>query len=173
MTDVIESSEIDKSFFEKLKEEKGMERVLLCFNCTGCSTGCPMTAVENGFNIKNYIRMAGMGLKDRLLKDEYIWYCTTCYKCQERCPEGVLNVDTLLKIRTMAVSEGIMHDAHRAVASNVIETGHGVPINDTNKKNRKELGLNEIPPTVHEYPEAYEQVRKLLEICGFDQLVKK
>ncbi|NLI62883.1 MAG: CoB--CoM heterodisulfide reductase subunit C [Methanosarcinaceae archaeon] len=173
MTEPINSSEIDKTFFEKLKEEKGMEKVLLCFNCSGCSTGCPMAEIESNFNIKKYIRMAGLGLKDRLLNDKYIWYCTTCYKCQERCPEEVLNVDTLLKIRTMAVAEGIMYDDHRAVAANVIETGHGVPINDKNKENRKKLGLKEIPPTVHSFPEAYEDVKKLLKSVGFDELVSK
>ncbi|WNY28247.1 hypothetical protein MmiEs2_04310 [Methanimicrococcus stummii] len=173
MTDPVSSSEIDKSFFSELTQEKGMDKILLCFNCNGCSTGCPMKDIEKQFDIKKYIRMAGLGMKDRILKDEYLWYCTTCYKCQERCPEGVLNVDTLLRMRTMAVHEGIMLEPHREVAHFVLDTGHAVPINDSNKKKRLELGLSEVPPTVHMYPEAYEQVRKLLKACEFDTLTQK
>lgn len=173
MTGPIDSSEIDKTFFEQIKKEKGAEKLLLCFNCNGCSTGCPMTDLESNFSIKKFLRLAGLGLKDRLLNDPYLWYCTTCYKCQERCPEGILNVDTLLKIRTMAVAEGIMLAPHRATAANVVSTGHGVPINDAMKKRRLDLGLSEVPPTVHMYPEAYEDVKKLVEACGFDKLVSE
>ncbi|MDV0447329.1 hypothetical protein MsAg5_12130 [Methanosarcinaceae archaeon Ag5] len=173
MKESINSSEIDKTFFNELKKDKGTEKVLLCFNCNGCSTGCPMKDIEPNFDIKRYMRMAGLGLKNRILNDEYLWYCTTCYKCQERCPEGVLNVDTLLRMRTMAVHEGIMLEPHKDVANFVVTTGHAVPINDSNKEKRKELGLTEVPPTVHMYPEAYEQVKKLLKACQFDTLVAK
>ena len=173
MTGPIDSSEFDKTFFEEISQEKGAEKLRLCFNCNGCSTGCPMTDLESNFSMNKFLRLAGLGLKDRILSDPYLWYCTTCYKCQERCPEEVLNVDTLLKIRTMAVKEGHMLAPHRGTAQNVVRTGHGVPINDATKQRRIDLGLAEIPPTVHMYPEAYDEVKKLVEACGFDELIKE
>jgi heterodisulfide reductase subunit C len=169
----ISSSDIDKNFLNEIKKEKGLETILLCFNCNGCSTGCPMKDIESEFDIKRFIRMAGLGMKNQILNDQHLWYCTTCYKCQERCPEGVLNVDALLKLRTMAVAQGIMLDPHRDVANYVVKTGHAVPINDANKAKRIELGLSEVPPTTHMYPEAYESVLKIIKACEFDKLTEK
>jgi heterodisulfide reductase subunit C len=53
----------------------------------------------------------------------------------------------------------------------VIEKGHAVPINDDGRAKRKELGMDELPETVHKHPQALEQVKKLLELTGFMQLV--
>lgn len=171
MIDPIISSNIDNLFLKNLQVEEDINKLLLCINCNGCSTGCPMTNIVSDFNIKKYIRMAGLGLKDKIIKDTFLWYCTTCYKCQERCPEGIHNVDVLLKLRTIAVSEGIILPQHKAVASNVIKTGHAVPLNDENKKKRKLLGLSEIPPTVHKFKAELENVKKLIHVCGFESLI--
>jgi len=167
----IKTSEFDTSFFEEIKEEEGAEKILMCFNCKGCSTGCPVTDVEHGYNIKKLLRMSAMGLRDRVLNSEHLWYCTTCYRCQERCPEGVKTVDTMLKLRSLAVKSGIMLPAHRKIAEYVMRTGHGVPIDEQNRKKRKELELDELPGTVHSCPEALEEVRELARACGFDRLV--
>lgn len=171
MRNPINSSEVDTSFFNDLNNEENINKLLLCINCNGCSTGCPMTNIVSEFNIKKYLRMAGLGLKDKIINDKYLWYCTTCYKCQERCPEEIHNVDVLLKLRTIAVSEGIMLPQHKDIASNVIKTGHAVPLNDDNKNKRKILGLSEIPPTVHTFNEELKKLQKLINECKFDKLI--
>jgi len=103
MSDIINTSDFDPEFRKEVFEEPGAEKIVLCFNCTGCTSGCPMADQESEYNIRKFLRMANLGMKDQLLNSPYIWYCTTCYKCQERCPQGVKNVDTMLKIRTIAI----------------------------------------------------------------------
>ena len=53
----------------------------------------------------------------------------------------------------------------------VMNTGHGVPINDKTKALRAEIGLPEVPPTVHAYPEALEEIQKICQACEFDKLI--
>lgn len=171
--DKIKTTDLDPDFRKEIAEEPGAEKMILCFNCTGCAAGCPMSDLESQYNIRKILRMASLGMKDEVLNNPYLWYCTTCYKCQERCPQGVQNVDTLLKIRTIAVHNGIMLPKHRSVAQLVITHGHAVPINDDAKEKRMKLGLNELPYTVHMFPESLDEVHKLIRITKFDELTKE
>jgi heterodisulfide reductase subunit C len=172
MSDTIKTSDLDKAFRDEVLTEPGAEKLILCFNCTGCTAGCPMAEHEPNYNIRQLLRMANLGMRDELLNHPYLWNCTTCYKCQERCPQGVPNVDILLKIRTIAVHNGIMLDNHRKVAQLMAKTGHAVPINDDSKEKRKTLGLNELPETVHNYPDALEEVHKIIAKTKFDKLTE-
>lgn len=162
---------LDPKFRKRIMEEPGAEKIYLCLHCTGCTSGCPIADEFGEYNPRRLLRMAALGMKDELLHDETLWYCTTCYNCQERCPMGVKNVDTILKIRTLAVEEGIMLPSHRKVAQIVQKFGHAVPINDDNMAKRKKLGLSEKPETVHTYPDALKEVQTLIQSIGFDRLV--
>jgi heterodisulfide reductase subunit C len=73
--------------------------------------------------------------------------------------------------RNEAAKAGYMADAHKATGSFVIKTGHGVPINDKTKALRAEIGLPEVPPTVHAHPEALEEIQKICAACEFDKLI--
>jgi heterodisulfide reductase subunit C len=73
--------------------------------------------------------------------------------------------------RNVAAQNGFMADAHKATGSFVIKTGHGVPINDATMELRKRVGLDELPPTVHSFPEALKEVQKICEITGFNDLI--
>jgi heterodisulfide reductase subunit C len=53
----------------------------------------------------------------------------------------------------------------------VIESGHGVPINDATMELRKRVGLGELPPTTHSFPGALEEVQTILKATGFDSLI--
>ncbi len=117
------------------------------------------------------MRKALLGLKDEVLSSEELWYCTTCYTCYERCPRGVRTTDIIRVIRNIAAKSGRMKEQHKRVARLLIRFGHAVPITDEFKEIRKALGLSELPPTVHSYPEALDEVRKLIKIMKFDQMV--
>lgn len=62
--------------------------------------------------------------------------------------------------------------AHQKVAGFFCKTGHLVPINDKVKELRKELGLKEMPPTVHSFPESLKEVQKIIERTGFRDVAK-
>ena len=46
-----------------------------------------------------------------------------------------------------------------------------MPINDATKELRKRVGLSELPPTTHEFPEALEEVQTILKATKFDSLI--
>ncbi|MCE7697923.1 MAG: CoB--CoM heterodisulfide reductase subunit C, partial [Methanobacterium paludis] len=121
--------------------------------------------------IRSVVRRAVMGLKDDVLSDDTIWMCTTCYECQERCPRGIKIVDIVKAVRNEAAKAGYMAPAHKATGSFVLKTGHGVPINSATKELRKRVGLTELPPTTHEFPEALKELQTMMKRTGFDKLV--
>jgi heterodisulfide reductase subunit C len=112
-----------------------------------------------------------MGLKDDVISDDTIWMCSTCYECQERCPRAIKIVDVVKIVRNYAAQAGYMAPAHKMTGSFVIKTGHGVPINDATQELRKRVGLDQLPPTTHTFPEALEEVQKITKAAGFDKLI--
>ena len=112
-----------------------------------------------------------MGLKEDVISDDSIWMCTTCYECQERCPRGIKIVDIVKIIRNQAAQAGYMAQSHKMTGLFVTKTGHGVPINDATMALRKSVGLDELPPTTHQFPEALEEVQTIIKATGFDNLI--
>ena len=151
----------------QLLEDMGFS-IQTCMQCGTCTGGCP-SGTYTGLNTRCIVQSARRD-KD-VLNDDDLWMCTTCYTCQERCPRGIRIVDAVLALRTEAVHRGIMLPAHRKVAQVVISNGHAVPINDNAKEQRKQLGLDELPATVHKFPDSLEQVKKLLASTGFVELI--
>lgn len=166
---IIRKGNIDKEFSEKIKAAGG-ESLEYCFQCGTCTGSCP-SGRRTPYRVRQIIRKANVGLKDEIISDPTLWMCTTCYACQERCPRKVRIVDVVKLARNEAAKAGFMAPAHRAVGSFVIKTGHGVPINDATMELRKAVGLGELPPTTHQFPEALEEVQKIIKATGFDQLI--
>ena len=150
--------------------DAGIETVKHCFQCGTCSGGCP-SGRRTPYKVRQIVRKCLLGLKEEVISDDALWMCTTCYTCQERCLRSVKIVDIIKKARNIAAHAGYMAKAHKMTGVNVIKTGHAVPINDNVKALRAKIGLAEIPPTTHAYPEALEEVQKLCEITAFDELI--
>ena len=167
--DIYSMDDIDKEFTQKFVDA-GIETVDHCFQCGTCGGGCP-SGRRTPYRVRQIVRKCLLGLKEEVISDPALWMCTTCYTCQERCPRSVKIVDIIKMARNEAAKAGYMADAHKATGSYVIKTGHGVPINDKTKALRAEIGLSELPPTVHSYPEALEEVQKICAACEFDKLI--
>ncbi|KAF5078590.1 4Fe-4S dicluster domain protein [anaerobic digester metagenome] len=165
----ITREDIDVNFKQEIMDA-GAESVAVCFQCGTCSGACP-SGRRTPYKVRQLVRKAVMGLKEDVISDDTIWMCTTCYECQERCPRGIKIVDVVKAVRNQAAHAGYMAPAHKATGSFVIKTGHGVPINDATKALRKSVGLTELPPTTHEFPEALEEVQKITKLTGFDSLI--
>ena len=166
---LVRGEEVDNTFKQDIIDA-GAETVALCYQCGTCTGSCP-SGKRTPYRIRSIIRKSLMGLRSEVLTDDTIWECVTCYACQERCPRGVAIVDVVKIIRNMQSQAGRMAQAHKMTGSFVLKTGHGVPINDATMALRKRVGLNELPPTTHEYPEALEEVRAILKKTGFDTLI--
>lgn len=72
---------------ERLRAAGG-DNAYLCFQCHRCSSGCP-TAPAMAIAPARMMRMAQLGLGDRLAADSSIWRCLGCDSCTEHCPHGV------------------------------------------------------------------------------------
>ncbi|MEN4017231.1 MAG: CoB--CoM heterodisulfide reductase subunit C [Methanobacterium sp.] len=166
---LVVAEKIDPTFQQSIIDA-GVETIALCYQCGTCTGSCP-SGKRTPYRIRSIIRKANYGLKEEVLNDETIWECVTCYTCQERCPRGVEIVDVVKAIRNMQSRAGKMAPAHKMVGSFVLKTGHGVPINDATMELRKRVGLGELPPTTHEFPEALEEVQNILKKTGFDSLI--
>lgn len=167
--DIYSMDDIDKEFTQKFVDA-GIETVDHCFQCGTCGGGCP-SGRRTPYRVRQIVRKCLLGLREEVVSDPALWMCTTCYTCQERCPRSVKIVDIIKMARNEAAKAGYMADAHKATGSFVIKFGHGVPINDKTKDLRKAIGLDELPPSVHSFPDALEEVQKICAACEFDKLI--
>ena len=150
--------------------DAGIETVKHCFQCGTCSGSCP-SGRRTPYKVRQIVRKCLLGLKEEVITDDALWMCTTCYTCQERCLRSVKIVEIIKKARNIAAHAGYMAKPHKMTGVYVINTGHAVPINDAAKALRAKIGLSELPPTTHSYPEALEEVQKLCKLTAFDELI--
>ncbi len=150
--------------------DAGIETVKHCFQCGTCSGSCP-SGRRTPYKVRQIVRKCLLGLKEEVITDDALWMCTTCYTCQERCLRSVKIVEIIKKARNIAAHAGYMAKPHKMTGVFVINTGHAVPINDAAKALRAKIGLSELPPTTHSYPDALEEVQKLCKLTGFDELI--
>ena len=150
--------------------DAGIETVKHCFQCGTCSGSCP-SGRRTPYKVRQIVRKCLLGLKEEVIADDALWMCTTCYTCQERCLRSVKIVEIIKKARNIAAHAGYMAKPHKMTGVFVMNTGHAVPINDAAKALRVKIGLPEVPPTTHAYPEALEEVQKLCKITAFDELI--
>lgn len=102
---MIKSSELDPNFKYEIANEPGGENIKKCFNCTGCTVGCPVTEIDKGYNPRIILRKALLGMRNEVLTDGSIWLCASCYICYERCPQDVKITEVIGAIRSIALRE--------------------------------------------------------------------
>lgn len=169
--ETIDNNAIDPDFLDKVVEA-GADRLRTCIQCGTCSSVCP-SGRRTAFRTRELIRKALLGLKDEVLSSPDLWLCATCLTCLERCPRQIKVTDAIIIMRNMAVEAGYMLPQHRKASEKLIETGHAVPLDDANQALRKDLGLQEIPPTTHSNKKALNDVREIMKRTGFTDLIKE
>jgi len=103
---IIRSSELDSKFKYEVANHPGGEKLKVCYACGVCTAGCPVSEVSEDFDPRKIIRMVLMGMKERVLSSDFIWYCTQCFTCSGHCPQNVKFTDIMRVLRDMAVKEG-------------------------------------------------------------------
>ncbi len=167
---IISNEDIDPDFVDKIVEA-GAGRIRTCIQGGTCSAVCP-SGRRTAFRTREVIRKALLGLKDEVLASPDLWLCTTCYSCLETCPRQIKVTDAILIMRNMAVDHGFMLPEHRNASQKLLATGHAVPIDLTNRKIRKKLGLKEMPPTTHSDDKALNDVKEIMKRTGFKDLIE-
>jgi heterodisulfide reductase subunit C len=164
---------------ELLKCESGtstcredMQRIRSCMQCGECSASCP-SGRFTAMRTRKIVHSALLGV-ERILQSQDLWMCTTCYKCLERCPRQIPVTDIILSLRHIAALEGHINENMKNTIKLLQKTGHAVPLGGEDTvyaKQRVALGLDIIPPTVHKFPAALEEVKKLFEISKFKERI--
>jgi heterodisulfide reductase subunit C len=89
--------------------------------------------------------MALLGMRQEVLVSEFVWLCSSCYTCHERCPQDVHIPDLMNAIRNIAVREGHVPAAFRLQAELLRDHGRLYEITDFENERRMEWGLPPIP----------------------------
>lgn len=163
----IRSSRLDPAFSKEVMKGPGGDKLRLCYVCGSCAGGCPVGRLTSAYNPRKIVRMAALGLKDEVLKSNSIWFCTACFTCTDRCPQGVEVASIIRIIRNMAAENGIIPQVFKELGSNIQQTGLAYKIPELRLKKREEQKL---PPLGSPNAKA---VDKLLETSGFLELVKQ
>ncbi|TFG19428.1 MAG: CoB--CoM heterodisulfide reductase subunit C [Promethearchaeota archaeon] len=138
--------DFDPEFFRNIERKS---KIFSCIQCGTCTASCE-SGKWTALKTRNIIRKVCLG-DLTVLKDPDIWLCTTCFACWERCPRNIQPTGVIMELRNYATKLGNISPNHRAVVGYLGNTGHAVPINDITKERRKELGLDELPPTLFKY----------------------
>jgi heterodisulfide reductase subunit C len=142
---MIELDQADSNFRRELAARPGGEKMAACFMCRTCTASCPITAVNERFNPLRIIRMALYGLKREVLESDFVWLCSSCYACQERCPQGVSITEIMTLLKNMAVEQGHAPAGVKAQLDLVKGKGRIYPIDDFDNKKRNKAGLPILP----------------------------
>ena len=151
--------DLDRSnpdFVKELAGEPGGENISACFTCRTCVASCPISAINREFNPARIIRMALYGLKEEILTSDFIWLCSTCYACQERCPQGVCITEFMTLLKNMAIREGHAPAGIRAQLKLVKGEGRIYPIDDFDNKKRTKAGLPPLPTSCDAIKELFQ-----------------
>jgi NADH-quinone oxidoreductase subunit F len=82
-------------FYERLNEA---EKLRYCEQCGACSSACPITDI-NDFNIRRLLRFVELDFVEDIAGSPMPWFCATCWRCEEACPNGVKISDIVRYLR--------------------------------------------------------------------------
>jgi len=163
--DIIKVNELDQNFKYEVSKRPGGEGLKNCFQCGSCSASCPVREMDEEYNPRRIIRMVSFGMKKDVLSSDFIWLCSTCYACHERCPQDVRITELMSAIKNIAVEEGFIPDSLRRLAQVVREHGRVYELGEFENKKRSRFNLSEIQ-------ERAEEIKKIFSSTGLDKITK-
>ena len=89
--------------------------------------------------------MVLLGMREEVLKSDFIWLCSSCYACQERCPQGVSITELMIVLKNMAFKEGNIPQGVRMQLDRIREQGRIYAIDDFDNKKRVKADLPALP----------------------------
>ncbi|MBU2550287.1 MAG: 4Fe-4S dicluster domain-containing protein [Proteobacteria bacterium] len=147
----IDLDRADPGFKHEVARRRGAEGIKRCYACGACSARCPVGELNPDFDPRRLIRLVVLGLRDEVLSSPLLWVCSTCYTCQETCPEGVDFTEVLFVLKNMAVEAGCFPPTLGAQVELLKNHGRLYEITDFENEKRAELGL----PPLDERPDDF------------------
>ncbi|AEB08549.1 4Fe-4S dicluster domain-containing protein [Desulfobacca acetoxidans] len=94
----------DFSFSDEILQDRHIA-VTDCYQCTKCSSGCPLTFAMDLLP-HQIIRLSALGQKDLVLSSNTIWVCSACETCTTRCPNDIDIAGVMDYLKEQAVKSG-------------------------------------------------------------------
>ena len=141
----INASEMDPKFKYEIAKMHGGEKLMRCFQCGTCTSDCPVAKFSETYRPRQIIRMAQLGLRERVLSSDTLWLCAACFTCTDRCPQDVEVASVIRVLRNLAVEKGYIPQVFKEQGSCILETGYAYKIPDLRIKKRESLGLPPLP----------------------------
>lgn len=154
-------------FPTEVTNQLGGETLTKCYQCGTCASSCPVARLTTRFNPRLVIKKTLLGSRTEVITEDSIWLCSSCYNCQERCPQGVEIAEVIYALRNIAIKEGHVPLAFIEMASNLINEGRVVSISSFSLRRRDTYGL---PPLKDAGVNALTQI---LTSTSFTNTVKK
>jgi len=148
--DVIRVSLLDQKFKEEVAREPGSKNIMRCFACGTCSASCPVREIDDRYNPRKIIRMVILGMKERVLKSDFVWLCSGCYTCHERCPQDVRIPEVMTVLKNLAVKAGHIHPSFQKQKELLAQFGRLYEVDEFNNKKRERLGLPPVKPVLED-----------------------
>ncbi|MDA8137538.1 MAG: 4Fe-4S dicluster domain-containing protein [Desulfobacteraceae bacterium] len=82
-----------------------------CFECRNCTNVCPVVGSYEsprkvlGLLPHEIMHYLALKQKEPVLGAAMLWACTTCYACQEQCPQGVNITDLFYRLKNLALRQ--------------------------------------------------------------------
>ncbi len=128
---------MDETIRERLLADPVGKDAPKCFSCGMCVAGCPVA-----YHSAEYSPVGN--LSDAYHYDylnPLIWWCATCYACQDRCPHDVRMVEIVFLMQRLYVERHGRPDFIDALVSQVERSGYMASIDDRLNAKRVKMGL--------------------------------
>ena len=114
--------DVNPGFSAEVVAEPGGEHLNSCFSCGACSGACPVSQAIPDFDPRKIIHMVRMGMEERLLDSDLLWYCSSCRSCVFVCPQDVSFADIMSALAKLALKKGYI------TAEQLVEKGKAAQV---------------------------------------------
>ena len=128
-------------------EFKEITRLLnVCYQCGTCVSSCAAGLVNTERNIRKLVQNL-IDAEDELAikENDLLWLCTTCYQCEDRCPEGIPLTSLLIQLKNLAAKRGLVPASIQKEVEALAAHNFAYPPLKSMLSRRRRLGLPELP----------------------------
>jgi len=159
-------SSLDPKFKFEIASKPDGKSLMKCFQCGICASSCPYSETLD-VKPNQVLKMAILGLREKVLSCRTIWVCSTCFMCVERCPQGVELTKVMFAIKNIAARERGLPEGVKPVVEALMEKGILLDITKLQQKRRLDLKLPATPKINAEF------VKQVLTEVGAHELLKR
>lgn len=93
------------------------EKAKYCFECGICTAICPMAELlSTHYNPRSLLQKV-LTEPEKTLNEERLWLCAWCYKCYERCPQGLKPPEIFQLLKGEAAKHRLFKGFNEAVST--------------------------------------------------------